>query len=107
MADIYDYGDWFKCSKEIVRDKNISQSAKWLYVVLSCHNNMFGKNKGFFTRTNEDLKADVGMSDKTLKKAKKELIDNGYIEVWHNNLWQNADHDKQTTFKICYYRILK
>ena len=40
---VYDSGDWFKCKKEIVRDKNISQSAKWLYIVLTYHNNFFGK----------------------------------------------------------------
>ena len=105
--DIYNNGDWFKCSKEIVRDNNISQSAKWLYVVLSCLNNQFGKEKGFFTRTNNQLCYDANLSSGTLKKAKNELIDNGYIKVWHNQLWQDKEIEKKTTFRICYIRILK
>lgn len=105
--DIYNNGDWFKCSKEIVRDNNISQSAKWLYVVLSCLNNQFGKEKGFFTRTNNQLCDDANLSSGTLKKAKNELIDNGYIEVWHNQLWQGKEIEKKTTFRICYIRILR
>ena len=32
---VYDSGDWFKCKKEIIRDENISRSAKWLYIVLA------------------------------------------------------------------------
>ena len=50
---------------------------------------------------------DAEMSEKTLKKAKAELINAGYIECWKNNLYTNSDHEKLTTFRICYYRILK
>ena len=104
---VYDNGDWFKCKKEIIRDENISRSAKWLYIVLAYHDNFFSGDKGFFTRTNADLMKDAGMSEKTLKKAKAELINAGYIECWKNNLYTNSDHEKLTTFRICYYRILK
>lgn len=104
---VYDNGDWFKCSKDIVRDCEVSKSAKWLYVVLSYLNNQFAKSKGFFTRTNEELLNDTGMSEGTLKKAKKELINQGYIKVWHNQLWQDADKEKSTTFRICYYKLLR
>lgn len=106
MSDIYHGGDWFKCSKDIVRDKELSKSAKWLYVVLSCLNNQWGK-KGYFTRTNKDLMEDCNMSDKTLKDAKKDLINKGYIEVWRNNLWCDDEQKRKTTYSICYYKILK
>lgn len=104
---IYDNGDWFKCSKDIIRDCDLTKSAKWLYVVLSCLNNQYGKDKGFFTRTNDDLMRDAEMSEGTLKKAKKELINQGYIKVWHNQLWQDREQNKATTFRICYYKLLK
>lgn len=105
--NIYDNGDWFKCSKDIIRDKNISQSAKWLYVVLSALNNHYGKDKGFFSRTNNDLMNDCNMSIGTLKKAKNELVEHGYIKVWHNQLWEDKENNKSTTFRICYYKLLK
>lgn len=104
---IYENGDFFQCSKKIVRDKNISQSAKWLYVVLSCLNNQWGKKTGTFTRTNKELMNDCGMSAGTLKKAKKELVKGGYIKCWSNNLYSDDEHEKKTTFRICYYKILK
>lgn len=107
MEDIYINGDWFKCSKDIVKDKTLSQSAKWLYVVLSELNNCYSGKQGIFTRLNKDLKIDCGMSDKTLKKAKKELIEKGYIKVWHNNLWSDNEHVRKTTYSICYYKLLK
>lgn len=105
--EIYKKGNWFKCSKCIAWEKNMSQSAKWLYVMLSCLNNHFGGGNGVFTRTNNDLMNDCCMSIGTLKRAKKELIDNGYIKCWHNNLYSNSQREKQTTFQICYYKILK
>ncbi len=107
MEDIYSWGDWFRCSKDIVRDKTLSQSAKWLYVVLSELNNCYSGKQGFFTRSNKDLMNDCGMSDKTLKKAKKDLIEKGYIKVWHNNLWGDDEQKTQTTYSICYYKLLK
>lgn len=107
MSDIYEWGDWFKCSKEIVRDDNISKSAKWLYVVLSYLNNTYANKNGIFTRKNENLIEDTGLSHNTLNKAKKELVDNGYIETWQNSLYQDGTHTKLTTFKVCYYRLLK
>lgn len=105
--NIYDNVAWFKCSKEIIKDENLSQSAKWLYVVLSNLNNYYGKDKGYFSRTNEKLMDDSGLSAGTLKKAKKELVDNGYIRVIHNQLWENKEQQKSTTFRICYYELLK
>ena len=107
MNDIYEWGDWFKCSKEIIRDESLSQSARWLYVVLSYHNNTFAGKNGIFTRTNEKLIQDTGLSHNTLNKAKKELVEHGYIEAWANSLYQDGTRTKLTTFKVCYYKILK
>ena len=99
-------GDWFRCKKEIIRDKNISQSAKWLYVILSYLNNSFGGEKGCFSRKNADLAEDAGMSEKTMKKAKTELINAGYIKCWTNNF--NTSSKEEKTFPgICYYKILR
>lgn len=110
MSDIYSLGGWFKCSKGIVadlREKKISANAFRLYVVLSSLNNTYGKKQGFFTRRNEQLMEDVGMSDKTLKNTKKELIEKGYIKVWHNKLLVGEGGERKTTYAICYYKLLK
>lgn len=104
--DMYNNGDWFQCSKEIVRDKNISQSAKWLYVTLSYLDNSFNGGNGCFSRKNKDLARDSGMSEKTLKKAKAELINSGYIKCWISN-FDISNKEKNTFPGICYYKILR
>lgn len=104
--EVYNNGDWFRCKKEIVRDGNISQSAKWLYVTLCYLNNSFGGEKGCFSRKNADLAKDAGMSEKTMKKAKTELINAGYIKCWIDN-FDISNKREKTSPGICYYKILR
>lgn len=104
--EVYNNGDWFRCKKEIVRDENISQSAKWLYVTLCYLNNSFGGEKGCFSRKNAHLAKDAGMSEKTMKKAKTELINAGYIKCWIDNFDISSKGEK-TSPGICYYKILR
>lgn len=102
---VYNNEAWFKCSKKIINDQNLSQSAKWLYVVLSCLNNNYGSNTGKFTRTNDELVKDSGIKITTLKKAKKELIDAGYIKVSRANLI-DLSAKKRTSFSVCEYDLI-
>lgn len=92
----------FSCNGSIMTDSNLSRSAKWLYVVLSYLYSQYGFKTGCFYRTNEQLLEDAGISQMTLKTAKKELVDAGYIKVWHHNTNKNVKN-----IRVCFYSILK
>lgn len=92
----------FSCNSSIMTDSNLSRSAKWLYVVLSYLYSQYGFKTGYFYRTNEQLENDSGIENRTLKKCKKELVDAGYIKVWHHNTNENTKN-----IRVCFYSILK
>ena len=55
--------------------ENLSQNAKWLYIVLKELEQRYTNGKtDWFYRSNEDLANDMKVSEKTLKKAKAELL---------------------------------
>ena len=95
-------GKKFTCNSSIVTDEKLSKSAKWLYIVLSYLYSQYGFKTGYFYRTNEQLEKDSGIENRTLKKCKKELIDAGYIKVWHHNTNENTKN-----IRVCFYSILK
>ncbi len=95
-------GKKFTCNGFIMSDKKLSKSAKWLYVVLSYLYSQYGFKTGYFYRTNEQLEEDSGIENRTLKKCKKELIDAGYIKVWHHNTNEDTKN-----IRVCFYSILK
>lgn len=95
-------GKKFTCNNSIMSDNNLSRSAKWLYVVLSYLYSQYGFKTGYFYRTNEQLLEDAGISQMTLKTAKKELVDAGYIKVWHHNTNENTKN-----IRVCFYSILE
>ena len=75
---------YIELSREIFTPKysDLSQNAKWLFVVLNELEQRFtGSKKDFFFRTNEDLTKDTGMSMVPLKKAKADLMKTKLIEV--------------------------
>lgn len=92
----------FTCNSSVVKDEKLSRSAKWLYVVLSYLYSQYGFKTGYFYRTNEQLEEDSGIENRTLKKCKKELVDAGYIKVWHHNTNENMKN-----IRVCFYSILK
>lgn len=95
-------GKKFTCNSLAVTDEKLSRSAKWLYVVISYLYSQYGFKTGYFYRTNEQMSEDAGISPMTLKSAKKELIDNGYIKVWHHSTNENTKN-----IRVCFYSILK
>ncbi len=95
-------GKQFICNSSIMTDSTLSRSAKWLYVVLSFLYGQYGFKTGYFYRTNEQLLEDAGISQMTLKSAKKELINAGYIKVWYHNTNENTKN-----IRVCFYSILK
>lgn len=95
-------GKQFICNSSIMTDSTLSRSAKWLYVVISYLYSQYGFKTGYFYRTNEQMIEDAGISQMTLKTAKKELIDTGYIKVWHRSTNENSKN-----IRVCFYSILK
>ena len=91
-------GKKFTCNNSIVTDEKLSKSAKWLYVVLAYLYSQYGFKTGYFYRTNEQMLEDAGISP----SAKKELVDNGYIKVWHRSTNENTKN-----IRVCFYSILK
>lgn len=105
------YGNTFyiQLSREIFTDnyKSLSINAKWLYVVLNELEHRFtGKNADFFTRSNNQLCEDAGMSLSTLKRAKAELVKTDLIETWKCH-FVYKDTKKKSTMSYTAYRIKK
>lgn len=87
--------------------KNLSQNAKWLFVVLNeLEHRYTGKNEDFFTRSDAQLAADAQMSLSTLKRTKKELTNTDLIQTWQCH-WIYKDTGKKSQQHYTAYRILK
>lgn len=91
--------------------KDLSNGAKWLYVVLNELEQQFtsGKQNGknYFYRADRDLADDAGMSEKTLRKYKKELKEKAsdllIIEV--GKFLVDEKTGKQSEKSITWYQI--
>lgn len=79
--------------------KTLSASAKYLYCVLAKLKNRYEGKDGWFFRGMEDLCDDTGLSMSALKRAKKALKDNEYIDVKPGFY----EHSKKRTYD--YYRL--
>lgn len=99
---------YLQLTRELFTDdyKDLSINAKWLFVVLNELEQRFtGKKEDFFTRSNQQLCKDTGMSLATLKRAKAELIKTDLIETWKCHfLYEN---NKKSTLYYTAYKILK
>lgn len=86
---------------------NLSQNAKWLFVVLNELEQRFtGKEEDFFTRSDFQLAEDSGMSLRTLKRAKTELKSTDLIQIWKCH-FVYKDTGKKSEQYYTAYRILK
>ena len=65
-----------------------------------------GDGSDFFFRTNEDLAEDTGLNVSTVKKAKKELREKGYIAT-HLVHFRDVTTGTRSKKKETGYRILK
>lgn len=87
--------------------KNLSQNAKWLFVVLNELEQRFtGQKENFFTRSDAQLAEDAGMSLRTLKRAKAELLKTDLIQTWKCHFIYR-DTGKKSEQYYTAYRILK
>jgi len=86
---------------------NLSQNAKWLFVVLNeLEQRYTGDNTDFFFRSNDDLANDANMSLSALKRTKIELVKTDLIEVWRMH-FINKETGKKSEKNVTAYRILK
>ena len=103
---------YLELSREIFTDRysDLSQNAKWLFVVLNELEHRFISNNSntqdFFYRTNENLCKDAGMSLPTLKRAKAELKETDLIQTWQTH-FINSKTKKLSEKHFTAYRILK
>lgn len=87
--------------------KNLSNGAKWLFVVLNeLEQRYTGKGCDFFYRTDEELAQDAGCSFNTFRKYKEELRDSGLVQMW-NGHFVDKETGKKSKKKFSCYRILK
>lgn len=77
-------GNFFPVSHLVVETekfKGMKPTSKNLYFTLCQLRNRFGKNKdGFFFRKDRDLQLDSRLSSKPVLRARKELIQCGFIK---------------------------
>ena len=102
----YNNTDFIQLSRIIFAEKykSLSVNAKWLYCVLNELEHRYSRPEdGLFYRTNEELASDAGMSLPTLKRAKKELVEAGLINIYKSHFISNGMKSKKY---VTGYRIL-
>jgi len=77
--------------------KSLTDRAKVLYMYLCKAENIFSRDGNQFFRSNSDLARDAGFSIDKLKRAKRELIESGFIKI-------NIDSAGKTE-RITYYHL--
>jgi hypothetical protein len=101
---------YLELSRHIFTDQysHLSQNAKWLFVVLNELEQKFcgDSEVNFFTRSDTQLAEDVGVSLRTLKRAKSELKTTDLIKTWKCH-FEYTDTGKKSEQYYTAYRILK
>ena len=94
---------------EIFQDEEflkLSSNAKWLYFVLNrLEHRLTGNKPSGFYRSNEDLIKDCNLSDKTLRRAKQELIKTKWVKFKLIH-WEGNMPGKKSKKHISYYELL-
>jgi hypothetical protein len=101
-------GFFLELSRHLFTDqyKNLSQNAKWLFVVLNeLEQKYTGEKEDYFTRSDQSLSEDSGMSLATLKRAKAELMKTDLIETWKCHFVYKTGKKSEQYYTA--YRILK
>ena len=99
---------YMELSREIFTEKykDLSNGAKWLFVVLNELEQRFtGKDCDFFYRTDAELADDANISLATLKRYKAELRNSGLVQMWNGHF--KFPDGKKSEKKFSCYRILK
>lgn len=106
----YDNKNYLELNRDIFQEPYcslLSYHAKWLFVVLKELEHRYCTSDTYeFFRTDKDLIKDTGLSEKTLKKAKKELKDyaSDLIDISSKPIW-DPEKKKYTKGHITHYCI--
>ncbi len=88
-------------------DCKLSYKAKWLYCVLSeLEHRYTGDKCDYFFRAQSDIKNDSGMDLRTMRAARKELIESGYVDMWQMH-WIDKETKKRSEKHVTAYELLK
>lgn len=78
------------------RFRDLKSTSKVLYVCLCKLRNRYANDEGQFYRSAKDLADDTGMNERTIMRAKKELLAAGFIERYRGHYqkhgWRGADY---------------
>lgn len=100
-------GNFIQLPREIFSDKyNLSVNAICLFVWLKELEHRYTNYRDSrFSRTNEQLVKDCGMSEKTLRKARQELIDKGFLTIEKRHY--DKKNGQKSEQRITYYRLFR
>ena len=105
----YQVGHYLELPREIYIDPaflRLSDSAKWLYIVLKEDEHRFsGTNEDWFFRSNEDLSKDCGWKRTKLTRIKQELTKSGLIDTWQIHRLADVDTGKKSEKHVTAYRL--
>jgi len=79
-------------------------SEKWLFVCLCKLANKFENEEGWFFHSMSELEKVSGMSEHTVRKAKKALIQMGLIEV-KSGCYKNSNMRCADSYRIIGYKM--
>jgi len=104
----YQTGHYMELPRQIFSNQtflNLSDSAKWLYLVLKEDEHRFtGKDETFFFRSNEDLAKDCGWKLTKLTRYKQELIKTDLIQTWQMH-WLDKTTNKKSEKHVTAWRL--
>lgn len=103
-------GNFIELSRKLFNDekfKELSQNAKWVYVVLNeLEHKYTGKKENFFFRSDNDLANDCDMALRTLKTAKSELKNKNIVQMWLTH-FRDVKTGKLSEKHVTAYRVLE
>lgn len=105
---------YLQLSRSIFNDdkyKDLSNGAKWLFVVLNELEQRYcgtkTSNARFFVRSDDQLAADAGISESKLKRDKAELLNTDLIKSWQAHYIVDQKSRKLSERHITAYEILR
>lgn len=102
--------DYMKIPRETLRDTaNLSRNAILLFLWLNELEQRYTEENGardWFMQTNAELVEKTGLCLDSVKDAKRELKEKGFIEVFRGG-WHYVSTGKSSIKQPCCFRILK
>ena len=104
----YQNGHYLELPRQIFTNSaflDLSDSAKWLYLVLKENEHRYtGQNENFFFRSNADLARDCGWKLTKLTRYKQELLKTDLLETWQMH-WTDKETGKKSEKHVTAWRL--